>query len=78
MPPPPPQVKIHLLDGIFYIFHECMHSSCISCIYRQRSIDLVDGIMHGVMGPLLKFYYKQIKAMLSYKINYEIVLNVLW
>ncbi len=33
------------------------------------------GIMHGVIGPLLWYYYKQ--CYLSYKISYEIVLNVL-
>ncbi len=54
----------------------CVHSGSISCIYRQGSMDFVElpGIMHGVMGPLLQYYYMQ--CYLSYKINHEIVLNV--
>ncbi len=32
-------------------------------------------IMDGVMGPLLKYYYKQ--CYLLYNISYEIVLNFL-
>ncbi len=40
-----------------------------------RPILQMSGIMHGVMGPLLQHYYKQ--CYLSYKISYEIVLNVL-
>ncbi len=59
----------------------CAYSGGISCICRQGSMDLVDlcysclGIMHGVMDPVLQYYYKQ--CYLSYKISDAIILNVL-
>ncbi len=40
-----------------------------------RPILQLPGIMDGVMGPLLKYYYKQ--SYLLYNVSYEIVLNVL-
>ncbi len=40
-----------------------------------RPIIQLPGIMHGVMGPLLPYYYNQ--SYLPYQISYEIVLHVL-